>query len=81
MNGPKTNLESSRDRGVIVVSAAVFATMLLGCAALAVDMGAIYNAKAELQRTADAAAMAAPKTRGRNRGIENTVSAKLPATK
>jgi hypothetical protein len=34
-------------------------TVLLGVAALTVDVGALYNTKAELQRTADAAALAA----------------------
>jgi len=38
---------------------AVLLTVLLGFAALTVDVGAIYNAKAELQRTADSAALAA----------------------
>jgi len=37
----------------------VLLTVLLGFAALTVDVGAIYNAKAELQRTADSAALAA----------------------
>lgn len=80
MNGPITNRESSRGRGVVVVSAAFLAIMLLGCAALAVDMGAIYNAKAELQRTADAAAMAAAYALGASGGLEPTVAAKLRAS-
>ena len=37
---------------------AVLLVVLLGCVALAVDIGYLYVARAELQRTADAAAMA-----------------------
>ena len=34
-------------------------TVLLGFAALTVDVGAMYNARAQLQRSADSAALAA----------------------
>ena len=37
---------------------AILLVVLLGCAALAVDIGYLYVARAELQRTADAAALA-----------------------
>lgn len=43
----------------MAVQVAVLITVLLGMAALTVDVGALYNTKAELQRTADAAALAA----------------------
>ncbi|MFQ5590214.1 MAG: VWA domain-containing protein [Phycisphaerae bacterium] len=46
-------------RGVVVVQALIMATVLLGCAALSIDVGAIYNAKADLQVVADGAALAA----------------------
>ena len=46
-------------RGTAVVLTAVSLTVLVGFAALAVDMGVLYNVKTELQRTADSAAMAA----------------------
>jgi Flp pilus assembly protein TadG len=49
----------NRRRGVIVVQVAVCLLVLLGFAALTVDVGAIYNARGDLQRTADAAALAA----------------------
>ena len=37
---------------------AVLLVLLLGCVALAVDIGYLYVVRTELQRTADAAAMA-----------------------
>ncbi|MBP7934346.1 MAG: hypothetical protein KA354_06825 [Phycisphaerae bacterium] len=55
---PKTSHRTHR-RGTAVVLTAVSLTTLIGFAALAVDMGILYNVKAELQRSADSAAMAA----------------------
>ncbi|MCA9262004.1 MAG: hypothetical protein KDA61_22455, partial [Planctomycetales bacterium] len=46
-------------RGAIVVLAAVMSVVLLGVVAFAVDVGYVLSSKQELQRTADAAAMAA----------------------
>lgn len=48
-----------RRRAVVVVQVAVLLVVLLGFAVLTVDVGAIYNTKTDLQRTADAAALAA----------------------
>ncbi|RJP42503.1 MAG: VWA domain-containing protein [Phycisphaerales bacterium] len=48
-----------RRRGVVAVQVAVALVLLLGFAALTVDIGVIYNTRADLQRTADAAALAA----------------------
>ena len=48
-----------RRRGVVAIQVAVMLAVLMGFAALTIDIGAMYNAKAELQRTADAAALAA----------------------
>lgn len=48
-----------QQRGGITVQVAVSLVFIMGFAAMSVDMGSIYVAKAELQRTADAAAMAA----------------------
>lgn len=45
-------------RGSAVVTTAISLTALIGFAALAVDVGMLYNVRNELQRTADAAAMA-----------------------
>lgn len=48
-----------RRRGAVVVLTLVTLTVLLGFAALTVDVGVMYNARAELQNAADAGAMAA----------------------
>lgn len=48
-----------RVRGAITVQLALSLTVAVGFTTLAVDMGTLYVAKAELQRAADAAAMAA----------------------
>lgn len=46
-------------RGAAAVSVAVGMTVLLGFSALVIDMGMLYNTRAELQRAADAAALSA----------------------
>ena len=46
-------------RGTITVLAAVFSVVILGMVALSVDLGYILSMKEELQRTADASALAA----------------------
>ena len=48
-----------RRRGAIGVFAAVLFVVMLACAAFAIDVGMICMAKAQLQRTADASALAA----------------------
>lgn len=53
-----TEGKSMRRRAVVAVQVIVLMGVLLGFAALAVDVGAIYNTKADLQRSADAAALA-----------------------
>ena len=47
-----------RRRGVAAIFALVILTVLLGFTALTVDVGHIYNVRAELQNAADAAALA-----------------------
>jgi Flp pilus assembly protein TadG len=49
---------SFRRRGAVAVQTAVMSALLIGCAALAVDVGMMYSARTELQRAADAAALA-----------------------
>ena len=46
-------------RGVVLVFTVVLATVLFGFAALTIDVGMMYSIKAELQRTADVATLAA----------------------
>jgi hypothetical protein len=58
MAGPYSGNRSARRRGHVVVLAAVSLTLLIGFAALAIDLGQIYVVRAELQRAADAAALA-----------------------
>jgi len=55
----RTRPAVARRRAAVAVQIAVSLTVIIGFAALTVDVGAMYNAKAELQRTADAAALAA----------------------
>ena len=50
--------ESPRKRAMAVVVVAVFLPVLLGFAALTVDLGYLYNVRADLQCAADASAMA-----------------------
>lgn len=50
---------SRRRRAGAVVFTAISLTVILGFAALAVDLGTLYSAQGELQRAADAAALAA----------------------
>lgn len=46
-------------RAAVVVYVAISMTVIMGVAALAVDIGTLYSAQAELQRAADASALAA----------------------
>ncbi len=59
MHSRKQNGLKGRRRGAVAAQVAVSLTVMLGFTALSVDVGAMYNAKAELQRTADASALAA----------------------
>lgn len=47
-----------RRRAVVAVQVGVVLVVLLGFAALTVDLGTLYNTRSDLQRTADAAALA-----------------------
>lgn len=49
----------SSERGAVIVLFAVMLVVIIVCTALVVDIGHIHNAKAELQRAVDAAALAA----------------------
>lgn len=48
----------TRRRGVVIVLALVMLVVLIGFASLTLDVGALYNARADLQNAADAAALA-----------------------
>jgi len=47
-----------RRRAIVAVQVAVLLVVMFGFAALTIDVGTLYNARAELQRSADAAALA-----------------------
>lgn len=49
----------TRRRAVVAVQVAVMLTVLVGFAAITVDVGVMYNTRSDLQRTADAGALAA----------------------
>jgi len=55
----RVTMRRVRRRGAVVVLVAVFLVALLGFAAITVDVGAMYNARNDLQRSADSAALAA----------------------
>ena len=57
MNFPYDN-NSNRRRGAVVAFALVMMIVLVGFASLTLDVGAIYNTRADLQNAADAAALA-----------------------
>lgn len=60
MMGKYTQPEaSSRQRGAAMVLVAIFITLLIGIAALSIDVGFIATTKNELQNVADSAALAA----------------------
>jgi Flp pilus assembly protein TadG len=58
------NRHGPRRRGVILVLTAVLLVLLLGLIALAVDIGYIFVARAQLQVAADSAVLAAAATMG-----------------
>ncbi|MHC4234550.1 MAG: pilus assembly protein TadG-related protein [Planctomycetota bacterium] len=53
-----TDTQPHRRRAAVVAFVSVSMVLLLGVASLTVDVGLLYNAKADLQRAADAAALA-----------------------
>lgn len=54
----RTRPEGSRRRGIVAIQVGVMLAVLLGAAAMTIDVGQIYAARGELQRAADAAALA-----------------------
>ena len=48
----------AKRKGTVIVMVAILMVVLIGCAALAVDVGYLYVARTELQRAADAGALA-----------------------
>lgn len=58
MKTPRKTIHPNKRRGAAVALTAISSTLLIGFVALTVDVGMLYNVRAELQRTADAAALA-----------------------
>lgn len=54
----RTRPDGSHRRGIVAVQVGVMLFVLLGAAAMTIDVGQIYAARGELQRAADAAALA-----------------------
>ena len=54
----KTTGKRNRRRGIVAVQVAVILSVLLGFAAFTIDLGLVHIVRADLQRTADAAALA-----------------------
>lgn len=50
--------DGNRRRAIVAVQVGVCLVVLIGFAAMTVDVGTLYNARGDLQRTADAAALA-----------------------
>lgn len=66
----------NRTRGVVAVLTVVMLTMLLGFAALTVDVGYMYNVRGELQHAVDASALAGASALGLgSRGVRDRASA------
>jgi Flp pilus assembly protein TadG len=62
MNSQRIRL--NEENGAVLIFVALLLTVFLGIAALAVDIGYMYVARTELQRTADSAALAATRRLG-----------------
>lgn len=58
MTGNRLSRPSCRRRGVVAVFVVMMLVVLMGFAALTVDVGTMYNVKSDLQHAADAAAIA-----------------------
>lgn len=68
-----------RKRAVVAVQVAVMMAAILGFAALTVDVGAMYNTRADLQRTADASALAAAALLAESGGADPLAAARNAA--
>jgi Flp pilus assembly protein TadG len=70
----RTNRKQSR-KGAITVLAAIFSIVLVGMIAFTVDFGYVFSAKEELQRSADASALAACWELGQRLGSGSSTTA------
>jgi Flp pilus assembly protein TadG len=73
---PKVDGALLRQRGAIAIMTALLLPVLIGIVALAIELGRIYNRKAEMQSVADAIAIsAAKKLNGTSTGIDDALAA------
>lgn len=70
----------SRRRGAVAVFALVMLVVLLGFASLTIDVGTLYNARADLQNAADAAALAAASSLAEDQMLEVRITKQLSAS-
>ncbi len=77
----KRNPQGFRRRGVVVVYTVVVLFVLVGFAALTLDLGAMYNERADLQDAADAAALAAAIALSETTGTDRVEQARQAAMK
>lgn len=75
----RLNKDQGNERGGVSVLVALLMVVLLGFAAIAVDVGMLYSEKAQLQNGADAAAMLVAQTCARNPADPNCATTSNPA--
>jgi hypothetical protein len=68
-----------RHRGVVVVQVVVLVIVLLGCAALSVDVGFIYNSRGEMQIAVDSSALAGASVLKRGSGTAKSLATEYAA--
>ena len=59
---PTRQKRAKRQRGFVLIATAISMTLLLGLAALSIDLGRMYVIRAELQSFTDAAALTAARS-------------------
>ena len=72
------NRHSPRRRGTVIVMVAVMLTVVLGFAALTIDLGTLYSARGQLQRAADASALAGASSFFSDSGLMQTTESLFP---
>ena len=58
MRGPRRSNDARRERGAVMVVVAILIVVLIGIAALVIDLGKMYKTRNELQNASDSAALA-----------------------
>jgi Flp pilus assembly protein TadG len=75
----RRTLASRRRRAVTIVLVAVMVPVLLGFAVLTIDVGVLYNSRADLQNAADAGALSATDILGSDKSIGGVTTARAQA--